>query len=211
MTITSITRNEKDKSVYDVHIDNAYSFSVSEEDYFRLNLYEKREISEEELKLIKKTVSFALAKTKALGYLSFKIRTAREVEDKLIKEGFSEDLTGNVVNDLKADGYINDMLYVRKYIYDRNKLKPKAKRMLAYELKKKGIDDDTIADGLTELKIDNILVAKELICKKFRGCDLSDVKIKHKVFQFLRYRGFSESEIKKAINEANNEMNEMND
>ena len=149
-------------NVYDIYIDNSYSFSVNEEDYFKLSLYEQREMSQEELDMIKKAANFTMAKTRALVYLSFKIRTAKEIENKLLKEGYNFDTTTKVIKDLISDGYINDMLYVRKFIYDRNKLNPKSKKMLVYELKNKGIDDDLIAEGLTELKVDNILVAKDI-------------------------------------------------
>ena len=217
MIITSICKKNTDKKdanvkrgdicyAYDIYIDNSYAFSVTEEDYFKLNLYDKKEITEEELNILKKVTDFSIAKTRALTYLSYKIRTAKEIENKLLKEGFNSDIISKVIKDLVSDGYINDMLYVRKYIYDRNKLNPKSKRMLAYELKNKGIDDDLINEGLSELKIDNILIAKDLVLKKYKELDVSDAKVKRKIFLFLKYRGFTDNEIKNVINEIADEI-----
>lgn len=210
MNITSVSKRCIDKKVdnadnsgyvYDICIDNIHSFSVPAEIYYKLNLYDKSEISAEELDIIKKESNFTMAKTKALVYLSFKMRTAKEVEDKLLRDGFSVQTTRRTVRELIADGYINDELYVKKYICDRIKLKPKSKNMLMYELKNKGIEETVIADGLRELEVDNISIAMDLLLRKFKNPNLTDVKIKRKAFSFLRYRGFSHSEIISAINQ----------
>lgn len=208
MIITSIDRKGKD--IYDIFIDNAYSFSVSEEDYLKFSLYDKKEISSDELNKLKQSSNFTMAKTKALVYLSYKIRTSKEIQEKLLKEGFNQNAIEQVIKELSSQGYINDMLYVRKFIYDRNKLNPKSMRMLTFELKNKGIDDDLIAQGLNELKLDNILIARGLILKKYKDNDLCDPKVKRKIFLFLKYRGFNDSEIKKAINEIIEDKEDFN-
>lgn len=208
MIITSISKrctNEGNVNanqasyVYDICIDNSYSLSVPEEVYFKHNLYEKPEISDEELEVIKKASSFSMAKTKALTYLSFKARTSKEVENKLIKDGFSANIVAKVIKELIVDGYINDSIYVRRYINDRIKLKPKSKNMLVYELKNKGIDETVILEVLDELKIDNMAIASNLLLKKFNDFNISDIKIKRKIYSFLRYRGFNDSEIRDVL------------
>ncbi|NSW90464.1 MAG: RecX family transcriptional regulator [Firmicutes bacterium] len=199
MRITSTVKDEREERVYKIYIDNVYSFSVSEEDYFRFNLYEKYEISEEEINNIKEAANFTAAKSKALIYLSFKFRTEKEVRLKLEGEGFSSGITEKVINDLKAEGYINDRLYVMKYLHERRKLNPKSKRRLIQELKNKGIKKELILEGLEELKIDNILVAEELVRKKFNNLNLSQKRVEKKVYQYLQYRGFSADEIKTVL------------
>jgi len=189
----------KEERAYKIYIDNAYSFSVREEDYFRFNLYDKDEISEEEIKIIKNTANFSAAKSKAFVYLSYKFRTEKEVRLKLEDDGFNCDVTEKVLNELKAEGYINDSLYVRKYLHDRRKLNPKSKRMLMVELRKKGIERQLILEGLEELKLDNILIAEELVRKKFKDLDISQKRLEKKVFQYLQYRGFNAGEIRTVI------------
>ena len=199
MRITSTEMDGKEERAYKIYIDNAYSFSVREEDYFRFNLYDKDEISEEEIKIIKNTANFSAAKSKAFVYLSYKFRTEKEVRLKLEDDGFNCDVTEKVLNELKAEGYINDSLYVRKYLHDRRKLNPKSKRMLMVELRKKGIERQLILEGLEELKLDNILIAEELVRKKFKDLDISQKRLEKKVFQYLQYRGFNAGEIRTVI------------
>ncbi|HHY23249.1 MAG TPA: regulatory protein RecX [Clostridiaceae bacterium] len=208
MRITSIEKGNQKDPVYKIYIDNEYSFSIPEEDYFKFNLYEKDEVSEEEIKIIKNAANFSAAKSKAFVYLSYKFRTEKEIRLKLSDNGFNSDVIEKVLNELKSEGYINDSLYVRKYLHDRRKLNPKSKRMLMVELRKKGINKELIFEGLEELKLDNIIIAEELVRKKFKDIDISQKKIERKVFQFLQYRGFNAGEIRTVIRKLvdNNKM-----
>ena len=88
MVITSIERSRKHKDKLSVFIDGKFSFTISEEDYLSLNLYEKSEITEETIEYIKNTVNFQKAKARAVRYLSLKIRTEQEVRDKLKSDGY---------------------------------------------------------------------------------------------------------------------------
>ncbi|HHV95505.1 MAG TPA: regulatory protein RecX [Clostridiaceae bacterium] len=213
MLITSVNKRypeennrqtDSGKCVFDICIDNKFTFSIPEEVYFKLNLYEKSEITEKELEVIKKTSDVITARTKALAYLSFKMRTAKEVEYKLAKDGFDPYVISEVIKELKEDGYINDRLYVKRYIKDRMKLKPKSKNMLMFELKNKGIDEGVIEEELKNFEVDNVSLAKDLLLRKFKKADFSDMKIKQKAYSFLKYRGFTHSEIIDAINQITN-------
>jgi len=100
-------------------IDEKYAFSIPEEDYFRLCLYDKKELSSDEIEEIKKGVSQRTAKYKAVKYLSYRYMTEAELSQKLRKDGYDEDVILNVVTELKSMGYINDLIYAQKYVYDR--------------------------------------------------------------------------------------------
>jgi regulatory protein len=67
----------------------------------------------------------------AVRFLAMKLRSEKEVSFKLENEGFDEDTIEKVLEELKSMGYINDKIYAQKYVYDRSKLKPKAKKMLS--------------------------------------------------------------------------------
>jgi len=200
MRITATEKEESSEGIkYKICLDNEDSFYVSEDEYLKHGLYEKSEISQSEIDDILLSVNFSKAKEKAIIFLSYKFRTEKEVEMKLEEEGFDSNIIQQVLTELKAEGYINDMRYVRKYLHDRKKLNPKSKRMLIYELRKKGIRKEYILQGIEELKFDNILVAEELIEKKFKGMDFSQKKTEKRVYQYLMYRGFTETEIKSAL------------
>jgi len=200
MIITSVERNKKNKDRLSIYIDNQYSFSVSEADYLSLNLYELREITEDEIINIKENINFRSAKAAAIRYLSLKFRSEKEVAVKLENEGYDSETISKVVEELKAMGYINDSLYVQKYIFDRSKLKPRSKRMLKYELLSKGIAENIIDDALAEWQMDDYAVAENLVKRKFGKYDLYDDKTIKKIYSFLHHRGFNYEIISRVIN-----------
>jgi regulatory protein len=101
LEITSVEKNRKNKDRLSVYIDGRFSFTISEEDYISLNLYEQSEISEETLEYIKDTLNVREARAKAVRYLSLKLRTEKEVREKLLNEGYDPDCTTKVIDELK--------------------------------------------------------------------------------------------------------------
>lgn len=199
MEIASVHKNKKGKGLLTLCLDNDTILTIPEEEYLRLNLYEKKELSKLEVQSIKENIEFHAAKSAALRFVAIKLRCVHEVRDKLNQEGFSGFTTDKVIEELKSLGYLNDKLYVQKYIYDRSKLKPKSKRMLRMELIGKGLADDDIDSVLDEWRIDETSVAYGLAKKKFGKYNLHDEKIFKKIQLFLRHRGFSFETILDAI------------
>ncbi|NLK88114.1 MAG: regulatory protein RecX [Clostridiaceae bacterium] len=199
MKITSVEKNKKNKDRLSIYIDDRFSFTISEEDYLTLNLYEKTEISEETIEYIKDTLNFREARSKAVRYLSLKLRTEKEVREKLLNQGYDPDCTTKVIDDLKAIGYINNKLYAQKYLFDRSKLRPASKRMMKLELLSRGIEEETADEVLADWKVEDSSVAESLLKRKFGKYDMSDKKILRKAYMFLVHRGFSRDTIKEAL------------
>ncbi len=198
MEITDIERSKKHDRV-SVYIDGSYSFSVSEEDYLSLGLYENREISQDEIEYIKNKVNLNSAKYAAVKYLALKLRTSKEVERKLEEKGYDKESISFAIEELTSMGYINDRIYAQKFIHERIKLKPKSKKMLEIELKRKGIQQELIEEALDEMEVDEETVAESLLRRKFGKYDLRDEKILRKAYSFLMHRGFSYSLIEGVI------------
>ncbi len=199
MEITSVEKNRKNKGRLSVFIDGKFSFTISEEDYISMNLYEHTVISEETVEYIKNTLNFRDAKSLAVRYLSMKLRTEKEVRVKLLEEGFDAACAEQVVEELKAIGYINNKLYAQKYVFDRSKLKPLSKRLMKQELLMKGIPEDIADEVLEDWKVEDLVVAESLLKRKFGKYDLTDEKIYKKAYMFLMHRGFSHDTIREAL------------
>lgn len=198
MKITSIEKNRKNKRL-SVYIDEKFAFTISEEDYLSLNLYENEELTEETVNYIKNTLNFREAKAKAVRYLALKLRTEQEVWSKLHSDGYEPECVDKVISELKAIGYINNKLYAQKYVFDRSKLKPLSKKMMKRELKARGIQEDIIDEVLEDWKVEDDVVAKGLLKRKFGKYDLDDEKVRRRAYMFLMHRGFSVSTVKEAL------------
>jgi regulatory protein len=205
LNITSAVKNKKLKDKMDIFIDEKYFFTISESDYISLNLYDKTEITQEEIEYIKNSVNFRAAKSLAVKFLSIKLRTEAEVEKKLSENCFELDTIKQVIEELRALGYINNRLYVQKYIFDRSKLKPVSKKLLKFELLGKGITESIIDEEMEGWLVDEASIAEGLVKKKFGKYDLNDDKILRRVYSFLNHRGFSRDLIMHAIDKVREE------
>jgi len=206
LEITSVERNRKHRDKLSVYIDGKFAFNISEADYLSLNLYERSEIDEKTIDYIRNTINFQEAKSRAIRYLTLRIRTEKEVRDKLKSEGYDRECISRVIDELKAMGYINNQLYAQKYVYDRSKLKPMSKRMLKLELLAKGIPEETADEVLADWKAEDADVARSLVKRKFGKYDMKDEKIIRKAFMFLAHRGFNRDTIKEVLREFDAEI-----
>lgn len=191
MIITSVEKHKKNNDMLTVFIDDNYAFSIPEEDYISLSLYEKKEITDEEVRYIKDIINFRSAKSTAVKYLSLKLRSERDVRSRLETAGYDDDVSDRVIEELTSMGYINDRIYTQKYIYDRSKLKPQSKKLLKYELQNKGIPGEIIDEALSDWAMDEATIAEGLVRRKFGKYDLEDEKVIKKVYSFLHHRGFN--------------------
>ena len=136
---------------------------------------------------------------KAMNILLSRMRTEKELRDKLFDSGFEEEDVESAVLYVKGYGYLNDEVYAEQYIASRSR--SKGKMALVRELKEKGVSDDIIGDALCELPDDNSEILASLIEKKAGLPHKLDEKENRRVFSFLARRGFSSSDIYRSIKE----------
>jgi len=190
MRITS-TLPTRDNQMMRIYIDENYAFSVPKEDYIRLGLYEKEEITQDEIERIRQEVVLRAAREKATGYLMYRDRSEGEVIEKLINAGFDKDIAQEAASALKALGYIDDNRYARKYITDRLKNKAMSRKAIRFELERKDISLQIIEEALSETEVNEDEIALRTAKKKFGKYDVKDEKVRQKIMRYLCHKGFS--------------------
>ncbi len=76
MEITSAEKSKKNKDRLSIHVDGRFAFTISEEDYLSMHLYDDPVLTGEKIEYIKNTLNFRDAKSLAVRYLS--VRSARK-------------------------------------------------------------------------------------------------------------------------------------
>jgi regulatory protein len=199
MNITSIELNKNNATMARIYIDDNTSFCLPQKRVTNLNLYEGKTITPETLEYILTYEVFDAAKSAAVKYLAFKLKTAYEIKQKLSELGYEEETISKTIENLIEIDYINDYQYTIKYITEKIKLQPKSQKMLSMELSNKGIPDDIIRNGFEKMDLDENDIAFNLIKKKFSKQTSFDEKLIHKMRMFLMNRGFNYQQTSKAI------------
>lgn len=199
MKITDITQQKHNKSRMSVFVDGEYSFSLEDTDIIFLGIKVGREITEEEIKEYNQRCNYTKAFSLALDLISRKSATKKQINEKLKKSGYDEDIVTMVCDELKSMGYLDDVEYAREFAKDMISYKKQGKTKIIMELKNRGISQDDIREALSDMDFCEEDSISEHLLKKFSQSDLTDMKSKEKAMRYLLYRGFSPSDASEGI------------
>jgi len=141
---------------------------------------------------------------KALKFLSYRPRSEKEIRDKLLGKKASEEIINKIISRLKKNNFLNDEEFVKWWIEQRTRFKPRSVRLIKIELKQKGIGQELIDETIDHLPltIDDLESAKKLIEKRLpRYKNLSWEEKFQKIARLLSSKGFSYDIIKEIFKE----------
>lgn len=178
-------------------------FEVVFEDETKLllnyNIFEKYKVSvdidfsEDEILEMKYFSDIERAKSRAINYISGKLKTKYEVRLKLKENGFAEDVIDKVLDILEKEEYLNDKVYCEIFIEDKKKLNGYGKNKIKSLLIQKGISKNIFEDFLNEFEYDEEFDnALKMGIKKLEllSNEEDNFKKKQKIINYLTYRGF---------------------
>lgn len=128
----------------------------------------------------------------AVTLLSKRDYSSGEMTRCLKRELSDEDIIETVIARLMSHHYIDDSRLIEKEIR-KHLAKWHGLSRIKQELKQKGLDPQTIEQGLEDLDVDWFKTAEELRSKKFGDEQPVDAKEKSKQIRYLQYRGHSMS------------------
>ena len=137
-TITSIKPQGNGKRV-NIYLDNEFGFGLDLENYVKLGLKVREELTEEEVEKIRKEGEFQKTYDKILRFGALRPRSEKEYMDWLRKYKVPQSLHKELFNRLKRLDFLNDRKFATWWIEQRLNFRPKSKRVLIQELRIKGI------------------------------------------------------------------------
>lgn len=195
MVITKIEKQKNNLKKYSIFIDYEFAFRIDEVDLLYYNLKENEHIKKEKYDNILKNILLKQAKDKALKYLSYKMRSEKQVRDKLIQNQFPSNVINKVINILKKYNYINDEEFAKTFIKNKMNIKGYGSFKISYDLKLQGINEEVFKKYLYDENFVNeekeaIILLKKKI-KNIPNIKNIDYKEKQKLYAYLSRRGFS--------------------
>jgi regulatory protein len=126
-------------------------------------------------------------------------RSAWELNDYLRRKNTEEPVAKKIIAKLTKLDLVNDVSFARSWVENRRLLKPVSKRRLQKELKQKRVDETIIEEALREDETDERDVLRDLIARKRKQSKYQD---ELKLMQYLARQGFSYTDIKSALSDA---------
>ena len=194
MTITAIEPRRRQMCA--LFIDGEYVMNLDAQTLIENRFDVGREIDDDELGEIIEKSNERRAKDKALWLISYRSHSKKELFDKLRRD-FDEYSAQKAVDRMQELGLINDgefaKAYARKLVYG----KKMSLRAAELELRRKGIDNITAEQALSDLEYDAQTQIIEFISKKYRN--IEDEKVRRRAVAALQRKGYGWDDIKQAI------------
>jgi len=174
-----------------------------------LDIYEGKELSEQEVEKIISEDKTERGKEYLLRLLSRRIYSRYEISGKLKNRGHPEKNIAELICWLEDNNYINDELFAEMWAQFRLQNKPIGRYKLNQELRTKGIKQDIIQKVIdkTYKEINELTLAHNIIKEKIVSSKIKNIRIDpKKIYNFLLRRGFSTEISKNIYNELNNKL-----
>jgi regulatory protein len=117
----------------------------------------------------------SVARKILLDALTGQPRSRQELRDKLAKKDGPDELATRLLDRFTEVGLVDDEAFARSWVESRQRSRGLARRALAQELRRKGVDDDTARLALDDLEPEQEEQAARLLVRKklrsLRGVD----------------------------------------
>ncbi|MDQ3005011.1 MAG: RecX family transcriptional regulator [Chloroflexota bacterium] len=202
--ITALVVQKRNPNRVNVHLDGEYAFGLAR--IVAVWLRVGQELDEEKLKRLQVEDARERAVQQALLFLSYRARSESEIRQNLRKHEMPEEVIEETLARLRQDGLANDGQFAQAWVENRSAFRPRSRRMLAMELRQKGLDDEAVSSALED--VDDEPLAYEAAknrAPRLKALEWADFR--KKLSEFLARRGFSYSVIAPVVTRIWNDLN----
>lgn len=215
--ITALSTQTRNPDRVNVSVDGKYRFSLDISQVVDLGVKVGQCVTAAELAELEAESQLGKLYARTLEYCLARPHSVREVCDYLqrktvarryksrrtghIKEhpGVNQSMANRVLVRLREKGYVDDKVFARWWVENRNTLKGTSKRKLSSELAAKGIDRALIDRVLAESDRSDLQELAKIIAKKRRR-----YPDEQKLAAYLARQGFDYDDIKQALQKNDN-------
>jgi regulatory protein len=197
--ITAIEPQQKNPQRLNIYLDGEFAFGLAA--IVAAWLKVGQDLDEEKIANLKTADEREVTYQKALHFLSYRPRSSAEVRQNLVKRGISGSLIDEIVNRLQAAGLVNDEVFARTWVENRNSFRPRGKSALRLELRRKGLSDE-IVQSVLDMQVNEESLAFDAARKYARRlAGLEWQEFRQKLGGFLARRGFSYTTLAPVVSE----------
>jgi regulatory protein len=186
-TITALKFQQRNPERVNVYLDGEYAFGLAAVEAARLR--QGQVLSEAEIAALRTQDERQQAFDRAVRFLSYRPRSRAEVERYLRGKEITEDGIAGVIERLEQANYLDDEVFARFWVENREEFKPRSRRALHYELRQKGVSSQVIARALNESD-DEAAAWRAVEGRLARWAGLPRNELRQKIANYLSRRGF---------------------
>lgn len=187
--ITALKIQKRNPNRVNVYLDGEFAFGLSRTTaaWLRVN----QPLTPEKIAALQAQDAQEDAFQQALRLLSYRPRSVAEVRKKLVDKKYDPAVIEAVLNRLLDSHYLSDQNFAEEWVENRSTFRPRSRRMLQYELRKKGVAEEHIQSALARITDETELAYQAGIRYAARLADLDRETFRRRLGAYLSRRGFS--------------------
>jgi regulatory protein len=201
LKIVGVSKAKKNGSCF-VNFANGEWILINTDLVLKYSLQKDKVINQDIIKQIENDQNLIDAKQRSLNYATYKLRTEKQVRDKLKELKFIPELIDTCISFLYEFNYLDDEKFALAYAKDYKQLKPASGEKIRQELLKRGI-----SKLLAEKAVSDLFSEGELLMQIEKACEKKlrmlknkpKEKMKSSLISFLHRQGFEWNLIKQAL------------
>jgi regulatory protein len=185
--ITAIEVQKRNPNRVNIYLDGEFAFAAAR--IVAAWLKTGQTLDEAKIASLQAEDAREKAYQQAMLYLSYRARSEAEIRQNLRKHEFPEAVIDETLARLRQDRLADDNQFAQAWVENRSTFRPRSRRLLALELRRKGLDDDAIRTATAG--VDEQALAYEAALKRtgrLQGLEWNDFR--KKLGEFLARRGF---------------------
>jgi regulatory protein len=177
-----------------IFLDGEFALGMHEEVAAALGLQTGQELDSEDLQAMVRAETRRRAKESALRLLGFRARSREELRRRLERKGYESVVIDEVLEELANSKLLDDSEFTRAWVEARTTGRPMGRQRIAWELRQKGVDPETIGEALEERSSPDaelglaMIVGRQTV-ERVRGLERQAAR--RKLAAALQRRGFS--------------------
>lgn len=192
MQITAITAQKKKHTRANIFIDGSFSFSLDYETVLKHTLAVGQTLTQQKRDKLVQDGNVSYWYNACLQLVSRRPRSVFEIQTYLRKKSCTPQTCEKIIKKLCDKKLLNDTEFAQWFITQRITFRPKGKRVLAQELRAKGIAPESITAALESTQVDEGVLAQQIVAKKMPLLKkYPPQKKREKLTAYLARRGFS--------------------
>lgn len=200
--ITALQVQKKNPNRVNIHLDGEFAFGLARITAAWLKVGDT--LSDEKIASLQAEDSHERALQQALLFLSYRVRSEKEIRQNLLKHEYPEDAIEATLEKLRASNLANDPEFARVWVENRNTFRPRSRRAVTMELRQKGLDDETVQAAVSNMDEDALAYESALKrANRLKGQEWGEFR--KKLSEYLARRGFPYSVIAPVVTRIWNE------
>ena len=205
--ITRLVKAKTREKRVKVYLDGRYACTLLAEVVLKEGLRMGGELSEEQMTALCGKDRYQRSLNTAARLLGYRPRSEAEIKQHLRRRGFDDESTLKALAYLKDQGLVDDTAFAHYWVENRESFRPRSRRLAGLELRRKGLDKDTIEQVIGE--IDESASAYRAAQTKMRHLSPTDYDdFRQRLGGYLARRGFNYETIDETIKRIYRELSD---